>query len=85
MFVWGSRYPDDNPESTDVHRLYPVAMETNIGTVLSNDSDDADGEARISMPIRRVARGDDDTTIRSVLAIITTAGPPGWVPGPQAR
>jgi hypothetical protein len=85
VFVWGSALPDVSPLRFSVGNLYPLAFETGIETVLSTDPADGDGEARISMPLRRTARGSDFTTIRSVLAIITTAGVPVVGAGTTSR
>ena len=50
------------------HKMVPIAIETEIGSTLSTDED----EGFSSIPIRRVAQGDEDTEIRRLLCVIRT-------------
>jgi hypothetical protein len=66
--------PQSNEASLNPLDLHPVAIETGIQTVLSTDRMDGDdADAKTSVPLRLVMRGDDMMVIRSVLVVVATA------------
>ncbi len=69
LYIWGEAR--SLPFGTEI---VPIAIETNITTKLSTDTDDAG--AVPSMPVRLVARGGNDMTINRVMLLVMTAGIP---------
>jgi len=73
LYIWGEagRFSFD-------HQIMPIAIETEITTKLSTDSQDV--EAVPSMPVRLLAKGKSNMRINRLMLLVMTAGKPPTPP-----